>query len=229
MGIPLLDMAQGATKIATTWMDRKDRQKEFKQSEAEYNRTKADYQNQDTSNPYANVTNTYEDLGVNTQQADYVSQQQQQGLSNTMSNLQGAAGGGGIASLAQAMAGQQSQNLQAASASIGAQESANERASAAGAATAQQWQAKGEMASRTMERDQKSTLLGMGQARFGAAKDAKAAATQAYASGIGDIAGGVIGAGIGFGLQTENGVPGKLGTAANGDKVSPLWSAILGQ
>ena len=71
------------------------------------------------------MENTAEDLTVNTQQADMVARQQQQGLSNTLGSMKGAAGSSGIAALAQAMAGQQSQNLQAASASIGQQESSN--------------------------------------------------------------------------------------------------------
>ena len=56
-------------------------------------------------NPYADLQtsfeNPYEDLTVNTQEADMLAQQQQQSLANTMSNLQGAAGGSGIAALAQ--------------------------------------------------------------------------------------------------------------------------------
>jgi hypothetical protein len=204
MPIPIMQVAQGVGTIASTWAGRKDRQAEYAASEAEYNRTKADYMNLDTSNPYANMENTYEDLTVNTQQADYTSQQQQQALSNTMGNLQGAAGGSGIASLAQAMAGQQSQNLQQASASIGQQEQANQRAAATGAANIQSMERQGENLSRGMERDSASTLLGMGQARFGAAKDAKAQATQAYAQGFGQVAGGVMGQ-IGAAGTTEVG------------------------
>lgn len=84
------------------------------------------------------MQNTAEDLTVNTQQADYQSQQQQQGLANTMGSLRGAAGGSGIASLAQAMAGQQSQNLQQSSASIGMQESQNAQMAAQQGAQIQQ-------------------------------------------------------------------------------------------
>lgn len=221
MPIPIAQIAQGVGTIASTWAGRKDRQKEYGQAESEYNRTKADYQNLDTSNPYANMENTYEDLTVNTQQADYTSQQQQQALSNTMGSLQGAAGGGGIASLAQAMAGQQSQNLQQASASIGQQESANQRAAATGAANNQSMERQGENLSRGMKRDSASTMLGMGQARFGAAKDAKAQATQAYAQGVGQLAGGVLGAVGAQGIQAEGG---KEGWISN----SPTWSALFG-
>ena len=113
----------------------------------------------DLSNPGANLTNfasgmqntavgatnfasqmenTAEDLTVNTQQADMVARQQQQGLSNTLGSLKGAAGSSGIAALAQTLAGQQSQNLQSASASIGQQESANTAMAAQQGANIQQ-------------------------------------------------------------------------------------------
>ena len=84
------------------------------------------------------MQNTAEDLTVNTQQAEFQAQQQQQGLANTMGSLRGAAGGSGIASLAQAMAGQQSQNLQQSSASIGMQESQNAQMAAQQAGQIQQ-------------------------------------------------------------------------------------------
>ena len=82
------------------------RRAEEKAAREEMAMNKAAYANLDTSNPYANVQNTYEDLTVNTQQADFAAQQQQQGLANTMGAMSGAAGGSGIAALAQAMAGQ---------------------------------------------------------------------------------------------------------------------------
>ena len=74
------------------------------------------------------MENTMEDLTVNTQQADFVNQQQQAGMANTMDKLSGAAGGSGIAALAQSLINQQTANAQAASASIGAQESQNQMA-----------------------------------------------------------------------------------------------------
>ena len=65
------------------------------------------------------MQNTYEDLTVNQQQAQFTAQQQAQGFANTMEGLRGAAGGSGIAALAQSLAGQQSLAAQQASASIG--------------------------------------------------------------------------------------------------------------
>ena len=80
----------------------------------------------DTSNPYANMENTMEDLTVNQKEAEFVKQQQMQGQANVMQGLRGAAGGSGIAALAQSMANQGSLNAQQAGASIGSQESANQ-------------------------------------------------------------------------------------------------------
>jgi hypothetical protein len=104
------------------------RRKEQKEAQAEYNVNKSRMEGADTSNVWANQENVYEDLTVNKQQADFVSQQQAQGLSDTMGAMQGAAGGSGIAALAQALAGQQSQNAQSASVSIGEQEASNQAA-----------------------------------------------------------------------------------------------------
>jgi hypothetical protein len=84
------------------------------------------------------MENTAEDLTVDQRAAQFQAQQQQQGLSNVLAGARGAAGSSGIAALAQTLAGQQSQNLQAASASIGQQEAANRRIAAQQGAQIQQ-------------------------------------------------------------------------------------------
>ena len=106
---------------------------------------------QDLSNPYANMENVYEDLTVNTQAADFAAQQQAQGMANTMQSMKGAAGGSGIAALAQAMAGQQSQNAQSASADIARQEAGNQKAQAQMAGQLQSMEREGDMISRSLE------------------------------------------------------------------------------
>ena len=119
-----------------------------------------------------------------------------------MGSMQGAAGGGGIAALAQAMAGQQSQNLQAASVSIGQQESRNQMAAAQGDMTVQSMELQGAQQSRAAELDKTETLLGMSQQRLGAANQARDKATQSLVSGIGSFAGGV-GTAAAAGGQTD--------------------------
>jgi len=83
-------------------------------------------------NAMEDMENAFEDLTVNTQQAEFEAQQNAQNQANIMSSMAGAAGGSGIAALAQSMANQGAMQAQKASASIGAQESANQ-AKAAGA------------------------------------------------------------------------------------------------
>jgi len=197
MAIPIgaaLQGIQGLAGIAGGIIGSGKRKREQRKAQAEFERNKASYMNLDTSNAYQNMENTYEDLTVNTQAADFAAQQQQQGLSNTMGAMQGAAGGSGIAALAQAMAGQQSQNLQQASASIAQQESGNEMAQANMAGQLQSMERQGEMVSRQMEQEKTGTLLGMSQQRLAAANQARQQATAGMLGGVGNLIGG--GAGI---------------------------------
>ena len=76
-------------------------------------------------NAFEGMENAMEDLTVNTQQAEFEAQQNQQMQANIMSEMSGAAGGSGIAALAQSMANQGALQAQKASASIGAQEADN--------------------------------------------------------------------------------------------------------
>ena len=123
--------AAGAlTGIASGIIGSKKRKAEQQQAQGLYDSSMSDFRNLDTSNPYANMENTMEDLTVNTQAADFTAQQQNQGLSNIMGSMKQAAGGSGVAALAQSLANQQSQNAQSASASIGQQEASNQAAAA---------------------------------------------------------------------------------------------------
>ncbi len=76
-------------------------------------------------NAFEGMENAMEDLTVNTQQAEFEAQQNQQMQANIMSEMSGAAGGSGIAALAQSMANQGALQAQKAAASIGAQEADN--------------------------------------------------------------------------------------------------------
>jgi hypothetical protein len=164
------------------------RKREQRQAQQEFSRNKARYEGLDTSNQYTNLENTYEDLTVNTQAADFAAQKQQQVLANTMSGMQGAAGGGGIAAMAQAMAGQQSANMQAASADIARQESSNQAAQAQMAGNLQMAERSGAEKSRAAELEKTETMLGMSQARLGAANAARDAATNSIIGGVTGLA-----------------------------------------
>ena len=130
-----------------------------------------------------------EDLTVNQQQADFERQAFQQTQANIMENLRGAAGGSGIASLAQSLAQQGQIAAQRQSASIGAQEAANQRQAAAQASQIQQLERKGELLSREQQTDQAETLMGLQLQKIGGTSErlaqARAAKMNAVSSGIG--------------------------------------------
>lgn len=145
----------------------------------------------DTSNPYANMENTMEDLTVNQQQAEFEKQQAMQSQANIMGQMRGAAGSSGIAALAQTLANQGSLDAQRASASIGAQEAANQKAAAAEAGRIQGLEREGEMESREMEFGKTRSLLGMAAGDVSNAQAMEAAARQARMAGIQNAIGGV--------------------------------------
>ena len=165
------------------------RRDEQRKAQAEMERNKARYSNLDTSNLAANLENVYEDLTVNQGAANFAREQSQQNMANVRSNLGGAAGGSGIAAMAQALAGQGNQQAQQAAASIGQQESANQMATARGAAAVQTAELAGAQEARNLEKQKVSTLLGMSQQRLGAANQARAQATQSLVGGVGSLLG----------------------------------------
>jgi hypothetical protein len=193
--------------IAGGLIGRGKRKRELADAQRQYDSRKRQYEELDTSNVYANMQNTMEDLTVDQRAAQFQAQQEQQGLANTLGTLSGAAGGSGIAALAQSLAGQQSQNLQRASANIGQQERQNQQAAASQAANLQLYEAKGELLSRDAEQEKTETLFGMAQGDLMEKKDAYDVGQQKLMGGIGGVAttilggfgSGAIGAGTGFG------------------------------
>ena len=145
---------------------------------------KAQYAALDTSNPFENMQNMMEDLTVNQQEAEFQKQQQQQNQANIMQGMRGAAGGSGIAALAQTMASQGALDAQKASASIGQQEQAIQQKQASEAARLQDKELSGEVASRQLEKEKVSTLMGMQAADVEAATAAEQAAQAQMMSGI---------------------------------------------
>ena len=181
------------------------RKKAIAEAQDEYDTQKRAFMNLDTSNlygdvsnPYANMQNTMEDLTVNQQQAQFEAQQGAQQRSNIMNQMAGAAGSSGIAGLAQAMANQGQLATQRASASIGQQESANQRAAADQAGQIQKLERQGEFKadmtrragaeqSRSLEKNKTNTLLAMATNRLGTAKTAHQEAQQQMYQGIGQM------------------------------------------
>lgn len=168
--------------------------KEQKAAQGVFDAAKTRYMSQDLSNPYANMQNTMEDLTVNQQAADFTAQQQAQGMGNIMSQMGAAAGGSGIAALAQSLANQQTQNAQQASASIAQQEASNQAAAASMAGNLQSLERQGDIMSRNMTRNQLSTEFSMANQDLQVANLAKQQAGQAIIGGVGNLAT----AGIGY-------------------------------
>lgn len=196
----------GLTKIAGGIIGSGKRKREQAAAQNEFDMYKQKYNELDTSNLYANLENTMEDLTVDQRAAEFQLQAQQQGQANIMENMAGAAGGAGIAALAQTMANQQAANAQAAAANIGAQESRNQMAKATMAGQLQTLEAQGADKARQLQYSKTGTQLGMAQQRLAAANQAREAATQSILGGVGDLAGAAVGAGSegAFGEGVQN-------------------------
>lgn len=177
----------GLADITSSVIGGRARRQEEREAIRELGQRKSEYENFQFTNPYANMQNAFEDMTINQQQAQFQSQQQQQALASTMSGMQQAAGSSGIAALAQAMAGQQAQNLQAASASIGAQEQNIQMQRASEASRLQQLAAEGASAKQAQEFSRAGTLYGIAAERKGAATAARDAARQQLIGGISKV------------------------------------------
>lgn len=196
----------GLTSIASGIIGGGKRRREERAAQQEFDAAKQRMAGFDTSNLYANMENTMEDLTVNQQAAQFQAQQNQASQANIMSSMAGAAGGGGIAALAQTMANQSAQQAQAASASIAQQESSNQMAQAQMAGQLQSQERAGAQQSRQMQLDKQSFLFDQSSQRLGAAKAARAKATEAIYGGFNQL--GEAAGAAGDVLGTMAGLPG---------------------
>ena len=200
-GAAIVTAGVGVYKAIKGNSAKKKAEKKAAAAKAEMDVRKAEYAQLDTSNPYAQYENqmsenVYGDLTINQQQAEFTREQQQQSQANIMQGLQGAAGGSGIAALAQQMANQGSLQARQAAASIGTQEAANQKLMAQGQQVVQEGEqaamakrTEGEIMSRDMERNKVMTMMGMSQSEIAAHKqDAARGEAQMY-EGMSDVAG----------------------------------------
>ena len=198
-----IQAATGVAKLIGGKKAKKKAEEKAEEARREMRARQREYEQLDMSNPYADyqnqmAENVYEDLTVNQQQAEFEAQQGAQQRANIMQNMRGAAGGSGIAALAQAMANQGQLQAQRASASIGQQEAANERLRAQGQLIVQKGEQaamdkriQGEIMSREAQKQRIQTLMGMRQQEASAfSREAQIAQGQAM-EGISDIAGGI--------------------------------------
>lgn len=164
----------------------------------------------DTSNPFegmqnqfAGMENKMEDLTINKKEAEMASQQFAQSQSNIMDGLRGAAGGSGIAALAQSLAQQGQLAAQKSAAGIGQQEANNQAKKAQAAANIQTQErtgaaavadkiAMGEAASQTRELNKQSAIFDDAAAEYRSAQGVAAGAQAQKDEAIGGaISGGI--------------------------------------
>jgi len=150
-----------------------------KEQQVKLDAQKAIYRDFEFTNPYENIENVYEDMTVNQQQAEFERQTFQQSQANIMQQFRGAAGGSGIAGLAQALSNQGQIAAQRASISIGQQERANQMAERQQAAAIDMAERGGEAQIEQQEMSRQATLLGV---EMGGMAGANAGVQQAYAN-----------------------------------------------
>lgn len=183
----------GAAKMISASQERKARQKEQERANREMAQQKRALQGLELSNPYADMENTMEDLTINQQQVAYETQQAAVNQANTMQALQGAAGGSGIAGLAQQIMNQGQQAAQKTAAGIAQQERANQMAQAQQAAQLQNQRAQGEQYVYNKQQENITGQLRQAAAEKAAATEGLIQANTAMWSGVSEIAGGVAG------------------------------------
>ena len=198
-----LGVIKGATSIIGGIQEKNRLRDENQRAQRQYKGFRDDLKNLEITNPYKDLNtsfeNTYEDMTVNQQQAQFQAQQGQQARANLLSNLQGSAGGSGIAGLAQALANQQQTQTAQISAGIGQQESRNQLYSARGAQNvqrmeqgAQQTVMGGEFTRQTNENQRQMNLMQLKAGRQQAQRDFRGemqSQNQAMMGGVGDILG----------------------------------------
>lgn len=189
----------------------------------EMERHRAEFEKLDTSNPYEGMqnmmTNQYEgmenvmeDLTVNQQQAEFEKQQAMQSQANIMGQMRGAAGASGIAALAQTLANEGALSAQRASASIGEQEAANQKAAAEQAKAIQELQLtregeiqaedirlrdlniEGELMSREMEAAKTQSLMALAAGDVSSAQALQAQGMTAMSEGLSQAGEGLVSA-----------------------------------
>jgi len=177
----------GVAKAIKGGADKRKAKKENAAAKIEMEKAMDSYRNMDTSNPYLNMENTMEDLTVNTQAADMANEQNQIGMADTLGRMNQAAGGSGIAALAQAMANQSQIANQKASASIATQEKGNQKAERTEASRIQGLEIDGEKYSRRLKGSIANAELQLASGNVAGAADAINIAQGNIDSGINTV------------------------------------------
>ena len=194
----------GAAKAISGGVQKRKAKKAQEKAQQELDKQKEAFKKLDTSNPYLNMENTMEDLTVNQEEAQFIKEQQMQQQANILSDLRGAAGGSGIAALAQTLANQGSVNARKAAVSIGKQEKANQMAERQQAASLQSLEREGELMSRQAEMGKITSLMGMEAQEVAAQRQAAAQADAKMWDGISQVGTAAVGAVNPGGALTED-------------------------
>lgn len=186
--VAIIGAAAGLAQIGIGLSRRRGAKDDLEEAQLAQEEALQAFQDQEISNPYENLENTFEDLQVNTKQAEFEARQNQQAQADILGGLKGAAGSSGIAGLAQAMANKSTQDAARASASIGQQESRNEAMRAQGAASVQSQRAAGEASRQQRELARDEAILGMRMGETAAQQERLNQANEMIMSGIGSVA-----------------------------------------
>ena len=147
------------------------------------------FQRQDIINPYANMSNPYENLSVATQAAEMQAEQADIALANTLDTLR-QTGAGGATALAQAAL----QSKKGVSADIERQEATNQRLQAQGQSQLEMAQARGQMMAFNVQERREQQELNRLQAQMEQARlqqlESRQAGISALGSGLETLASG---------------------------------------
>jgi hypothetical protein len=190
--------AQASRRMANMTEEQAQKMLEFqKEQQAKLDQQKRIYSEMEFSNPYADIQNYYEnmenvaeDLTVSTQAADFQMERGEQQRANIIGTLRDAAGGSGIAALAQTLANQGVLQAAQVSAQIAQQERQNQLMQAQtanqlqlaerqGMSAADMARRGGEAMLQQAEMSRQSTLLGI---EYGGLAGANQAVQGAYAN-----------------------------------------------
>jgi len=155
-------------------------------------------------NPYANLENVYEDMGVATQAADMARTMGDQTRANILQQTRNMAGASGVAGVAQALAQQGTLQSSQIAADIAKQEQTAKQLAARGAMGVQMAQAQGGQMVQQAEFGRQATLLGMD---YGELAGTRQALQQAYGNEM---------AAIGMGAQMQSARMGMWGNIIGG-------------
>jgi len=187
-GAAIVSAGVGLYKAIDGGVRAKKARKAAEKAQREIDKQKAMFASLDTSNPYANMENTMEDLTVNQQSAEFMKQQQMQSQANVLDQLRSSAGGSGIAALAQTLANQGNLAAQKAAADIATQERQNIMAERQEASKIQGLEREGELISRQAEAGKIQSLLGLAADEKSNQLAAQSGAREDMFEGVSDIA-----------------------------------------